>query len=160
EGGLAGEAIVTVAVMPPMTLDLVPVADAFVDAGSPTVNFGVDQLLRIDANTTRNSYLRFAVSGIGTKKVARAILRLQADSGSAAMSDKAGNLHLITDNLWQERTVNWNTRPAVTGTPIVTMAGGVAVNQIVDFDVTTTVTRDGTYNFALVNPSSDGADYR
>ena len=38
--------------------------------------------------------------------------------------------------------------------------GPVVPGQLVDFDVTPAVTGDGTYDFALVNGSSDCADYR
>jgi len=35
----------------------------------------------------------------------------------------------------------------------------VARGQVVDFDVTSAVSGDGVYCFALDNPTNDGADY-
>ena len=43
--------------------------------------------------------------------------------------------------------------------PVLFTAGAVARGQVVDFDVTSAVSGDGVYCFALDNPTNDGADY-
>src|SRR5206468_4974123 len=78
---------------------------------------------------------------------------------SGAESDSGGTLHTITDGTWQESTITFNSRPAVDG-PAVASQGPVRLGQTVDFNVASAVTGDGTYNFALVNTSSDECDYR
>src|SRR5207247_488452 len=88
-----------------------------------------------------------------------AVLRLQVDATSGAESDSGGTLHTITDGTWQESTITFNNRPAVDG-PTVASQGPVRLGQTVDFNVASAVTGDGTYNFALVNTSSDECDYR
>src|SRR5439155_449557 len=51
-----------------------------------------------------------------------------------------------------------NTRPAVDG-PTLASQASVALKQVVDFDVTTGVHGDGTYNFAIVTTSADEVIY-
>ena len=157
-GGLTGAAHVTLTVTAPLAREFTPVADAYVDGGAPATNFGTSSLLRSDANVFRASYLRFAVTGTGAA-VVRAVLRLQIDGAVSAASDSGGVLYAISDATWQERTVTFNSRPAIDGRALAVM-GPVAPGRLADFDVTAAVTGDGSYSFALVNGSSDCADYR
>src|SRR5207249_2198506 len=158
-GGLTATATVTVQVVVGVTLEFPAVADAAVDAGLPTTNFGTSPTLAADANLVRNTYLRFTTSGLATRTILGAVLRLQVDATSGAESDSGGTLHTITDGTWQESTITFNNRPAVDG-PTVASQGPVRLGQTVDFNVASAVTGDGTYHFALVNPSSDECDYR
>src|SRR5206468_782655 len=158
-GGLTATATVTVQVVVGVTLEFPAVADAAVDAGLPTTNFGTSPTLAADANLVRNTYLRFTTSGLATRTILGAVLRLQVDATSGAESDSGGTLHTITDGTWQESTITFNNRPAVDG-PTVASQGPVRLGQTVDFNVGSAVTGDGTYNFALVNTSADECDYR
>jgi len=158
-GGLTATATVTVQVVVGVTLEFPAVADAAVDAGLPTTNFGTSPTLAADANLVRNTYLRFTTSGLATRTILGAVLRLQVDATSGAESDSGGTLHTITDGTWQESTITFNNRPAVDG-PTVASQGPVRLGQTVDFNVASAVTGDGTYNFALVNTSADECDYR
>src|SRR5439155_963851 len=135
------------------------VADASVDAGLPTTNFGTSPILAADANLVRNTYLRFNVSGLASRTILGAALRLQVDATPGAESDSGGVLHTITDGTWQETAITLNNRPAVDG-PTVASQGPVRLGQTVDFNVASAVTGDGTYNFAIVNNSADECDYR
>src|SRR5206468_2605772 len=82
------------------------------DAGLPTTNFGTSPTLAADANLVRNTYLRFTTSGLATRTILGAVLRLQVDATSGAESDSGGTLHTITDGTWQESTITFNNRPA------------------------------------------------
>src|SRR5256886_4492671 len=62
-GGLVGTATVGVTVVRVATLEVAPAADAYVDAGSPSANFGTKPLLRVNANPARVPYLRLVVAG-------------------------------------------------------------------------------------------------
>jgi len=158
-GGLPGAATLTVTVIAPTTLEFGATADTYVDARSPTTNFGADPLLRADADVERTIYLRFVVAGVGMRTVTGAVLRLQSDAPSGAASDSGGSVRSISNRTWVESKVTYNTRPAVDG-PVLATAGAVAAGQSVDFDVGAAVHGDGKYNLALVNGSTDGADYR
>src|SRR5438094_625717 len=158
-GGLTATATVTVQVVVGVTLEFPAVADAAVDAGLPTTNFGTSPTLAADANLVRNTYLRFTTSGLATRTILGAVLRLQVDATSGAESDSGGTLHTITDGTWQESTITFNNRPPVDG-PTVASQGPVQLGQTVDFNLAAAVTGDGTYNFAIVNTSADECDYR
>jgi hypothetical protein len=157
-GGLIGSDAAFAYVVGAPGFEFSPTADTYVDAGDASENFGTEDVLMTDANTQRITYLRFAVSGVGTQGVARAILRLHVDTASGAESNSGGTLRTITNSTWQEQTVTFANRPAVDGTTIGTQ-GAVARGQVVEFDASAVVTRDGAYNFAIVSASSDGAEY-
>jgi hypothetical protein len=154
-GGLVGAATVMAQVVAPPTLEFTPVADAYVDAAAPATNLGTSAELRMDGDPERITYFRFAVTGVGTRAVVGAVLRLQADSESVS----GGTIRTVSDDTWQEATITYNTRPAVDG-PALANAGAVTRGQIVDLDVTAAVTGDGTYDFAGVSSSSDGVTFR
>src|SRR5207249_3781688 len=148
---------VTVAVRP-STLILSAVADTYVDASRPTVKLGTQTSLWADASPVKQAYLRFQVTGIGSLAVQSAHLKLTASSVTAAPSPSGGALHTITDNTWSEATTTFNNRPAVDG-PTLGTQGAVALRQVVDFDVSTAVRSDGTYNFGLVTTNADEVIY-
>jgi hypothetical protein len=139
---------------------VVPVAaDTYVSSGSANLNFGSSALMAADASPTDIAYLRFVVSGIGATPVTRAVLRVQVDGGSSANSNSGGRVRRISNGAWQENAVTYATRPALDG-PVLATQGTVALNQIVDFDVTSAVSGDGTYDFAVDSTSTDGVRYR
>src|SRR5262245_33562806 len=157
--GLAGAARVTLAIVPPDTLTLVPVADAFVDSGTATTNAGTNALLRVDASPTRIAYLRFLVQDLAGQRVAGARLRLQVDTGSGAGSPSGGTLRALTNHTWQETTLTYATRPPLDG-PVLATVGPVVPGQLVDLDLGTAIAGDGPFDVALMSDSSDVADYR
>jgi hypothetical protein len=135
------------------------VADAYVDSSLPTTNFGGAPALLADASPVCIGYLRFVVTGIGTQRPTRAIVRLQVDSVAGSPSGSGGSIHRISDDSWQEASVTYSTRPLVDG-PALATQGRVILNQVVDFDVTGVVTGDGVYDFAIDTKSSNGVHYR
>ena len=82
---------------PPTTLTFAPVVDADVNEGSPGTNYGTNVLLRLDggADPDRESYLRFAVSGV-TGTVQSAKLRLYSPNGT----DNGPAVYPVSDTTW------------------------------------------------------------
>jgi hypothetical protein len=146
--------VVTAPPAPPPPITLAPEADARVVQGSPTANFGTQSLLEADNSPVVQSYLRFNVSGISAP-VTRARLRLYA-------TDSTGNgpaLYRADPNaLWSETGITWNNKPSASGGAVANL-GSISANRYVEYDVTGTVTADGTYTFNLVAESTDGADF-
>src|SRR5262245_57869797 len=141
--------------VPPVeTLTFAPAADTYVDSGLPTTNFDTDTRLRARGPAARISYLRFVVSGVGGRPVQQARLRLEV-AGAAA---SGGAIHRITSTTWNPAAVTYNNRPAVDG-PTVTSLGAVTLGAVVEFNLDTTVTADGTYSFAIDSTSTDGVTY-
>ena len=129
----------------------VPVqADARVDAGQPTANFGTSYL-RVDGGSTpEESFLRFAVGDVGS--VQRATLRVFSDS------DTTEGFQVYTaSNEWDEAGVSWSNRPARGA--LVADVGAVAEDTWAEIDVTSVVRAGGTYSFAFAPKSGrDGVD--
>jgi hypothetical protein len=133
------------------TASFTAVADAAVLSGSPAQNFGSTPTLLADTSPQEQSLLRFNVTGLsGT--VTRAVLRLYVSNGSAD-----GPRVYRTASGWTEGTVTWNTRPAVSGSPLFDL-GSVSSGTFVELDVTSAVSGNGEVNLALVAASSDGMD--
>src|SRR5215216_63832 len=59
---------------------------------------------------------------------------------------------------WSESTVTWNTRPAITGSPVATL-GAVGLDTFVEFDLTGTITGNGSSDLALKSGSGDTVYY-
>ena len=100
-----------------------------------------------------HTYLKFTVSGAGA--VDGATLRLFVTEASV----DGGSLYLVPINTWSEASLTWSNKPAPSGGPIDTL-GAVAANTWVELDVSSVVTGNGTYSFALINASNDVARYR
>jgi hypothetical protein len=143
----------------PSTSLLIPLgADVAVDMKRPDENFGEFGELWADADKPKSTFLRVAVTGVGTRQVLGAALRLTVANVSSAESVSGGRLFAISQCAWDELTMTWTTRPAIDG-PLLGTLGAVARDQAVAFDVTAAVTGDGTYCFALTSLSADGVNY-
>lgn len=138
------------------TLTLTPVADTYVVSSQPTTHFDTDVYLRVDGNSVRISYLRFAVAGVGGRPVHQARLRLDVRRGG---EDTGGTIHLISDNSWDPALVTYDDRPAVDGPGLHTL-GAVAAGDIVEFNLDGAITGDGIYSLAIDMTSPDGVYYR
>src|SRR5438128_2645743 len=141
---------------PTETLVFPAVADTYVDAALPTTNFNADGHLRADAAPVRISYLRFTVAGLRQRPVVQAQVRLQVNS---TLAGSGGTIHRITDTGWDEATLTFDTRPPVDGPPLSTL-GPVVAGDIVEFDLGTAITADGTCDFAIDSVSPDGVSYK
>jgi hypothetical protein len=130
-----------------VSLTFIPVADSYVNAESPTTNYGTLTTLRVDGSPIVRSYLRFTVQGLnGT--VTKATLRIFANSAaSAGLAASA-----VSDNTWAESTVNFNNAPPL-GSALGSV-GPVTAGAWISLDITAYITGDGTYNLALTTPGS------
>ena len=136
----------------PNVLTFAPTADAYVDATTPTTNFGAAVQLVADASPQRRSLLRFTVAGLGTRHPTSVTLRLYCVNGSAT----GGTVHRVANTSWGETTVTWNNAPAGDPATIATV-GPVHAGTWYDIDVSGVVTGDGTYTVDLTSTNADGA---
>ena len=116
-------------------------ADAHVSAVKPGRNYGSSSVLQTAASPTSTAYVRFAVTGAAPGATAK--LRLRAlDAGSFVVRR--------TGNAWSESSITYRNAPplgAVVGSSAAHAAGGW-----VEVDVTSAVTSNGTYDFAVTSP--------
>ncbi|MDP9184782.1 MAG: DNRLRE domain-containing protein, partial [Actinomycetota bacterium] len=148
--------LVTVAVpASAATLTFTPTADALVTEVSPSANAGTSAALRVDGGSDPDvqSYLRFAVTGVsGT--VQTATLRLWATSPT-----NNGPSVFTTSSTWGETTITWDNKPALSGSGVGKVTT-IATSTWAEFDVTSIVSGDGTYDLALAGTSTDGVDFQ
>jgi len=123
------------------------VADSYVNADAPTTNYGTATTLRVDGSPIVRSYLRFTVQGLnGT--VTKATLRIFANSASSSGLVAQS----VSNNTWTETTINYNNAPPL-GTSLGT-SSSFGAGVWVTIDITPYITGNGTYNLALITPSS------
>src|SRR5262245_32031055 len=139
---------------PTQTLTFGAIADSYVDANVASTNFNSAPELKTDASPVRYIYLRFAVTGVNSRSVQHARVRMQV----TGQSDIGGTIHKISNNTWNETTLNFNNKPAIDGPGLHTL-GAVTVGAIVEFNVDTAITGDGVYSFAIDNTSPSAAAY-
>ncbi len=139
---------------PTTTLTFSATADTYVDASGATKNFGTAKTMIADASPVKIIYLRFVVSGVNGRQVQAGRLKLGVNAGGAP----GGSVHKITNTTWNEATVNFNTKPAVDGPALSTLAK-VNTGAVATFDLGTAITGDGTYSLAIDTTSSSAITY-
>ncbi len=137
------------------SLTFTPSADAFVKEASPSTNSGTASTLQVNGagNPGVESYMLFSVSGV-TSPIQSATLRVY-DTNNATND---GPALYATAATWTETGITWNTRPARTSAEIGNQTA-IAAGSWAEYDVTSIVTGDGSYSFALVADSADGATF-
>jgi hypothetical protein len=124
-----------------------PIADAYVKAANPATNYGTSTTLRTDNSPITRSYLRFNVQGLSSP-VQRATLRIFANTAS-----NSGYLvNSLADNTWAEPMINYNNSPSPGGQ--IGSSGTVTTGTWTTVDVTSYITGNGTFNFALTGGSA------
>ena len=133
-------------------------ADARVYQGSPNKNYGTSSYLQVDqaSRGSYRSFIRFAVSGV-TGPIQSVILRVYCTSDGTVNGPA---VYLAGSNWIESGTggISWNNQPALIGGAIAN-AATIATSSWVSYDVTSIVTGNGTYTFALLPESTDGARF-
>ncbi|WP_221032577.1 DUF7594 domain-containing protein [Actomonas aquatica] len=147
------------------TYTLTPVHDTFARAGSYAgTSFGsLDNLaIKNQGSTdeqTRESYLRFDLSSLGSGTMVSATLKLTV---KASKDSQTHTLRFVADDTWTESTLNWNNRP--TGSTILdTVPGSAAADTVVSFDVTSQLdierAGDGLISLVIAANNNDFSNY-
>jgi hypothetical protein len=125
-----------------------------VNTDSPTKNYGTTAVLKLHSPVTAEyrPLVRFTLSGLSGAPTS-VKLRFYVTDGS----DRGGDWYRVSD-AWGETTVNWNTAPAPSGSPVAS-DGTVTTGTWVDVDVTSAVTGNGTYSFVATSPSTNTAQF-
>jgi glucose/arabinose dehydrogenase/PKD repeat protein len=129
-----------------------PSADANIRDNQPNKNFGTQQILRVRQNFSR-VYVKFTVTGLSGAP-ASAKLRLWVSDGGA----NGGSIYSIANTTWTETGITWNNAPAITGSPLSSL-GAVTTGTLVEFNLGSIITGNGTYTFAISNGTNDAVDY-
>lgn len=105
----------------------------------------------VDASPTRQSYLRFRLSGIDGRAVASARLSLEQLDASAS----GGRVRAMSSTSWSE-SATWDTRPAVDG-DVLASFGGVSAGVDYEVELGPDAVQDGVVSLAIESTSGDGA---
>ena len=129
------------------TFTFVPAADAYVNEGSTSTNYGSATILKNDASPVTRSYLRFNVQGLsGT--VTRVTLRIFTSNSSSS----GYQVRPVTDNSWGEFAVNYTNSPAVGSVAGSSGAFGTGVWTTVD--ITPLISGNGVVSLALTTTNN------
>jgi hypothetical protein len=111
----------------PSTLTVTPTADSYVHELQKTTNFGSSSSLGTYGSPDVQSLLRFVLPAAPAgQALSAASLRVSTTTLSSAGSADSQQVRRALDG-WDEATVTWNTRPAVTGAALGTLTGPTAV---------------------------------
>jgi hypothetical protein len=135
------------------TLTFLPSADSFIQSTQPDTNFGSRADLDV-LQATKDTLLRFTVSGVGAGVVSIATLRLYCTDSST----KGGAFFRVADSTWDEGSVTWTNAPAAEPGSVASL-GAVTKGTWVQVDLSSLVTGDGTYSLRVTSPTGDGAKY-
>jgi len=139
-----------------------PMDDAMVHEAYPTKNSGHAAYVEVDRREEggeQEAYLKFNVTGV-SGLIKEAKLYMTAADIPFADSDESGLPYLVSDTTWSETSINWITRPPPHSTPIPSNKKMVVEkNQTVVFDLTSAISKDGLYSFAIRSGSTNGVAY-
>jgi len=135
----------------PFTATFTPRADAFVSQDSPGSAYSLSsQLLAVSGSAEKRSFICFTVEGLPIDaQVTSAKLRLTVVNDSAA----GGEIYSLSNTGWSE-SITWRTQPAIDG-PQLAVLGPVALNSVVEIDVSALVKGNGDYSLAIVSPTGN-----
>ncbi|MFQ5639772.1 MAG: DNRLRE domain-containing protein, partial [bacterium] len=134
-----------------------PSDDAFVWEKRPSNNYATSPELRLRRTRSAKqiTYLKFNVTGIAGA-VTSAQLRVTVLDGS----DDGGSIYSASNTFfggntpWNEEGLTWPNAPEMTS-PALSSLGAVTAGTIHEYDVTSAITGDKSYSFAITSRSSD-----
>jgi hypothetical protein len=130
------------------TTTVTAIADAKVDASTPTTNFGT-VALRVDASPDVRSYVKFDAAGI-TGTVQSATLRIWATSAQTTGFDA----YPVSDTSWTETGITYGNQPSASIGAKLGSSGAVTAGTWKTIDVTRMLTGPGTYSIVLETTSA------
>src|SRR4051794_38408083 len=127
-------------------------ADAYVSAGADAdTNYGTASSLTVRAPSADKpeavAYVKFSVTGLSAAPSA-----VQLQLYSYAQSATGVQVYTAGSD-WTESAVTWNTRPVAGGTMVANLAG-LTLNAYATADVSSVITGNGTYTFAITTTST------
>ncbi len=168
----SGQASATIAAAPTV-VTLNPVADTYANAGATATNYGTSSTLMSRGSIGAVSYLRFTVPAAPAGKTltgATLTFRTTTDVNAGSLETHTVS---VASNTWDELTLTWANKPAITGPVAGTIAAGTAVSTayvttldpsalapFVGAQGTLSITNTGTDSLYFWSSNSVTASYR
>lgn len=131
---------------------LIPSEDGYVSADSPQKAFSSETYLKASKSPVKNIYFKFKIPDDNI--FSKAQLRINPIDSS----ESGGYLSVLSDNLWSERLLTYNSQPV--GEVMNIGDIGPISSRVPKFiDVTSIVKPGQTYTFKISGIGSDGVDY-
>jgi hypothetical protein len=146
---------------PPPTVTFAPVQDAHAHAANATSNYGSLTTLRVktDGTASFQGYLKFDVTGLAGPALSAKLQLFCTDDGpDGGTAYLVSNTYLGTATPWLESGLNWNNAPAL-GAPAGAAGGAATADAWHELDVTSAITGNGTYSFAIRSNSTNSVIY-
>lgn len=161
----ASESVSAVVTAPPQPVASVATQDSWVNSGSTSATAGSSWVMRARGGSPEQvSYMRFRLPDpVAGRTMQSAVLRLATSENSWAGSAAAFDVRLVEDSTWQEATLSWATRPAVSSTVLGTVPSGTVPSS--EFDVVLSAAQLAAFagrevSLAIVGPSTDNVELR
>ncbi len=135
-----------------------PAHDGQVKLSDLGANYGDKSTTKVEKNKF-TSYFKFDVSGL-SGPAQSASFRLYVSGAS----DDGGRLYTVSNDFkdsataWTEDKLTAGNAPSITGSPVAAL-GPVQSGSVVEIDLTSVITGNGTFSFALRGESTDQAKY-
>lgn len=129
-----------------------PSADAYVKLNLPDDNTTGEVFELQVRSPNRRSFLRFNVNRLPAGTVTSAKLRLRTTPQCALNAPVS--VFTAANTAWTERDLSWNTAPSLGATALDTRTV-TATEAWIELDVTSALTGNGTYTFALATDRLD-----
>lgn len=130
------------------TLTLTAVADSYVRSDQSSTNFGTATQLASNGSTTTTkiSYIRFDVTGLSGPPASATLSYYSQSTGTTKTA-----VRLVT-GAWDEYTVTYANRPSYGA--IISTTGALTAGTWASADVSSVVTGNGSYSFALTTTAT------
>jgi hypothetical protein len=133
------------------SVTLTPTDDSYTSKANPTGTHGSEGSLNVNSGASeRRSYLKFNVTAIPSNAIG-VTASLNVYSQSSAGSTVTFTLSQAATT-WSESTIVWNNQPVLGST--VTTRAGITSGTYNTFDVSSQVTRNGTYAMVITSNNS------
>ncbi|MFT7649792.1 MAG: PKD repeat protein, partial [Candidatus Poriferisodalaceae bacterium] len=133
----------------PTAQTFTPTDDGYVKTGS-TKNYASRAELRVLTGYDYQSFLKFDLSSLAAPPT-QATLRLWVTDASTDGGSIVG-----ADNNWSEATLDWNTQPATSGTPIA-VGAAPTLGAWIEIDVTALITTNSIVSLGMLPTTTDSA---
>jgi hypothetical protein len=129
-------------------LTFTPEADAYVSSAKPDSKYGNAPFLRTNSSPEMNSYLRFKVSGLAGRPIARVRLLIFANNKNSI----GFTIYRVGEGKWDEKTITYSQAPGLSG--VIASSGPTTAGTWITVEVTDFITGEGTYTIAITTTST------
>jgi acid phosphatase type 7 len=129
-----------------------PSADTYASQASPASSYGGTSSFSVvgGSSSAKQAFICFTVGGLPAgASVGSAVLRLVVTNDSTS----GGIFNSVSDTTWNEN-ITWNTKPPVNSGQLASL-GAVALNAVVEVDLTSAIAGNGAYCFAISLPGTN-----